>query len=349
MSARILIIGQGLAGTALAWRLRERNTPFVIVDRDEPLTSSKVAAGLITPITGMRLTVSWRYEMFYRDALRFYRDCGKRLKQRLFFPRGYVRLLKNDQELGKWQKRRRDPDMPRFLLPRDPELSTDVFHDPQNGFQQRHAAWLDTTAYLQASRVFFESLDAWRKADVRPEDVHDDADGVTWNAQRFSHVIWAQGWSAQIHPLLHWVPFQSALGTILSVKTDLHGEKRIVNRGCWLLPRNDGTSRAGSTYEWTFNDPNTPSPGQVRNLEATLRALMIAPAEVIATQTAVRPIIKGRQALMGTHPTHPRVAFLNGLGSKGSLRSPWLARHLVEHLLDGAPIDAEMDLQQNSV
>lgn len=287
--------------------------------------------------------------MFYRDALRFYRGCGKRLQQRFFFPRSYVRLLKNEQEIAKWHKRRRDPDMPRFLHPREPELSADVFNDPQSGFQQRHAAWLDTSMFLQASRRFFDSLGSWIKADVQPADVQDDADGVTWNGGCFSHVIWAQGWSAAKHPFFDWLPFQSALGTILTAKADLRGEKRIVNRACWLVPRNDGTLRAGSTYEWNFNDPHTPAPGQVQKLGATLRTLLRAPAEIIDAQTAVRPIIKGRQALMGTHPAHPRVAFLNGLGSKGSLRSPWLARHLIEHLLDGAAIDAEMDLQQNSI
>lgn len=349
MSSRFLIIGQGLAGTALAWRLWERGVPFIIVDRDEPITCSKVAAGLITPITGMRLTVSWRYEMFYREALRFYRACGKRLDQRFFFPRGYVRLLKNEQEIAKWEKRRRDPDMQPFLHRKSPRLDDEVIHDPQNGFQQRHAAWLDTTAYLDASRRFFESLDSAIQADVQPADVQDDADGVTWNGQHFSHVIWANGWSAQHHPLLNWVPFQSALGTILTIEADLRGEKRILNRGCWLLPRNDGTQRVGSTYEWTFADANTPSPDQVQALKATLRSLVKAPVQITTAQTAVRPIIKNRQALMGTHPTHPRVAFLNGLGSKGSLRSPWLARHLIEHLLDGTALDTEMDLQRNGI
>ncbi|HBJ83287.1 MAG TPA: hypothetical protein DDZ88_05325 [Verrucomicrobiales bacterium] len=349
MSSRILIIGQGLAGTALAWRLWERGVPFLIVDRDEPVTCSKVAAGLITPITGMRLTVSWRYDLFYREALRFYRACGKRLKQRFFFPRGYVRLLKNEQEIAKWHKRRRDPDMQPFLHRKTPQLNADVIHQPENGFQQRHAAWLDTNAYLESSRRFFASLDSWMKADVEPRDVHDDAEGVEWSGQRFSHVIWAQGWSAEKHPLFHWVPFQSALGTILTVQADLQGETRILNRGCWLLPRHDGTLRAGSTYEWQFDDPHTPSADQVQKLEATLHSLLKAPAQITATQTAVRPIIKNRQALMGTHPTHPRVAFLNGLGSKGSLRSPWLARHLIEHLLDGTTIDTEMDLQSNGV
>lgn len=349
MSPRILIIGQGLAGTALAWRLWERQVPFVIVDRAEAVTCSKVAAGLITPITGMRLTVSWRYDLFYREALRFYRACGKRLQQRFFFPRGYVRLLKNEQEIAKWHKRRRDPDMQPFLHRQAPELNAEVIHQPENGFQQRHAAWLDTAAYLESSRRFFESLNSWMKADVKPADVHDDAEGVEWSGQCFSHVIWAQGWSAEKHPLFHWVPFQSALGTILTVQADLQGEKRILNRGCWLLPHSDGTVRVGSTYEWQFDDPQTPSADQVQKLEANLHSLLKVPAQITATQTAVRPIIKNRQALMGPHPTHPRVAFLNGLGSKGSLRSPWLARHLVEHLLDGAELDAEMDLQQNSI
>ncbi|MDZ4402405.1 FAD-dependent oxidoreductase [Prosthecobacter sp.] len=349
MPPRILIIGQGLAGTALAWRLWERGVPFLIVDRDEPLTSSKVAAGLITPITGMRLTMSWRYDVFYREALRFYRACGKRMNQRFFFPRGYVRLLKNEPELTKWHKRRRDPDMQPFLHRKAPQLNAEVIQQPENAFQQRHAAWLDTTAYLESSRRFFESLDSYTTADVKPVDVRDDAEGVEWHGQHFSHVIWAQGWSAEKHPLFHWVPFQSALGTILTVQADLRGETRILNRGCWLLPRHDDTLRAGSTYEWQFDDPNTPSADQVQTLKSTLQSLLKVPAEITATQTAVRPIIKNRQALMGTHPTHPRVAFLNGLGSKGSLRSPWLARHLIEHLLDGTALDAEMDLQQNGV
>lgn len=347
--SRILIIGQGLAGTALAWQLWEREVPFVIVDRDEAVTSSKVAAGLLTPITGMRLTVSWRYTTFYREALSFYRACGQRLKQRFFFPRGYVRLLKNEAEIAKWHKRRRDPDMQPFLHPQPPVLDAEVVHDPQNGFQQRHAAWLDTTAYLKASRDFFASLDAWTQADVQPADVQDDSSGVEWNGQRFSHVIWAQGWSAEKHPLFNWVPFQSARGTILTVQADLRGERRILNRACWLLPRPDGSLRAGSTYEWKFDDPSTPAPDQVSLLEANLRSLLKVPATIAATQTAVRPIIKNQQALMGTHPTHPRVAFLNGLGSKGSLRSPWLARHLIEHLLDGTAIDPELDLQRNEV
>jgi glycine/D-amino acid oxidase-like deaminating enzyme len=159
--------------------------------------------------------------------------------------------------------------------------------------------------------------------------------------------VWAQGWQAAKHPLFDWVPFQSALGTILTAKAHLKGERRILNRGCWVIPRADGTLRAGSTYEWSFPDPPAGSPSMIADLETKLRDFLAVPVELLGSQSAVRPIIKGRQALLGAHPSHPRVLFFNGLGSKGSLRSPWLARHLAEHLLDGRPLDPEFDLQAN--
>lgn len=342
---RFLIIGQGLAGTALAWRLHERKVPFVIVDRAEPVTSSKVAAGLITPVTGMRLKVSWRFEVFYPEALRFYRRLGQQLGRRVFFLRGHVRLLKNEQERQKWPKRLRESEVGPFVHPQAPQLDPAFVTLPHEGFQQRHAAWLDTVTYLEASRRFFG--EAYRQASVEPGEVHDDAEGISWNGERFSHVVWAQGWQAAKHPLFEWVPFQNALGTILTAKADLKGERRILHRDCWVIPRADGTLRAGSTYEWTFPDPPAGSPGMVAALEMKLRDFLAVPAEVLEQQSAVRPIIKSRQALLGAHPAHPRVIFFNGLGSKGSLRSPWLARHLLEHLLDGVLLDPEFDLQAN--
>ncbi len=342
---RFLIIGQGLAGTALAWRLHERKVPFLIVDRAEPVTSSKVAAGLITPVTGMRLKVSWRFEVFYPEALRFYRRLGRLLGRRVFFPRSHVRLLKNEQERQKWPQRLRESEIVPFVHPQAPRLDPQLVTLPHEGFQQRHAAWLDTATYLETSRRFFG--EACRTASVEPGDIHDDAEGVSWDGERFSHIVWAQGWQAAGHPLFKWVPFQNALGTLLTAKADLNGERRILHRGCWVIPRADGTVRAGSTYEWTFSDPPAGSPGMTADLETKLREFLAVPVEILDRHSAVRPIIKSRQALLGAHPAHPRVVFFNGLGSKGSLRAPWLAKHLVEHLLDGMPLDPEFDLQAN--
>ncbi len=68
-----LIVGQGLAGTAIAWHLYERGASFLVVDECASSTSSRVAAGLITPVTGQRAATCWEWSQASQDAERYYR------------------------------------------------------------------------------------------------------------------------------------------------------------------------------------------------------------------------------------------------------------------------------------
>lgn len=348
MGSRILIIGQGLAGTALAWRLHERGITFLIVDRDEELTSSKVAAGLVTPITGMRLNLNWRYETLYPEALAFYRRLEVEMDESFYHEVPIVRLLRDEKAVSLWKKRCLQPEVQPYLKPSIELLVDDsIFDNPYGGFQQQQSGWLDTAAFLKASRTFFRGLDSWQCGEVNVDSLLVSESGVSWNGGLFSHVVWCTGWQAAQHPWFDWVPFQSARGTVLSVQAETGGEQRIINRGCWLLPRADGSLRVGPTYELDFQDPHTPSPEALSGLEKKLGGLLKTPFTVTGSQTGVRPIIKGHEALIGRHPARPQIAFLNGLGSKGVLRAPWVARQLVEHLLDGAAIESSLDLAAN--
>ncbi|MCW0216883.1 MAG: FAD-binding oxidoreductase [Prosthecobacter sp.] len=348
MHSRFLIIGQGLAGTALAWHLRERGIPFLIVDRDEELTSSKVAAGLVTPITGMRLNLNWRYETLYPEALAFYRRLESMMGECFYHEVPIVRLLRDEKAASLWMKRCLQPEVQPYLKqPMGPLVNESIFDNPYGGFEQQHSGWLDTAAFLKASRTFFCGLDAWQRGEVNMDSLQVSGSGVSWNGGVFSHVVWCTGWEAALHPWFDWVPFQSARGTVLSVQAETGGEQRIINRGCWLLPRVDGRLRVGPTYELDFQDPHTPSPESLSGLEKKLRGLLKTPFTVTGSQTGVRPIIKGHEALIGRHPARPQMAFLNGLGSKGVLRAPWVARQLVENLLDGTAIESRLDLSAN--
>ena len=344
-----LIIGQGLAGTAVAWQLWERGVPFRLVDRDEPVTSSKVAAGLLTPITGMRLTLNEDYGARLAEAVPFYRHKERLLGLRFLHARPAVRLFKNDDEPRRWAGRMEDPAVRRFVnaRPRFPLLDAELFEAPHGGFQMKHAGYLDTVAYLAASRAFFEARGACQSADVRWEDLTVTADQVVWQGESFAEVIFCQGWEALRHPWFDWVPFAPARGTILTARADLQGERRIVNCGCWVVAREDGALRIGSTYELKFDSPNATSAEKLAGLHEQIRRLIKVPVEILDQQTAVRPTITQQRTLIGRHPARPRVAFLNGLGSKGTLLSPHFARRLVEHLLDGQAIPAAIDLAGN--
>jgi glycine oxidase len=345
MTPRLLIIGGGLAGTSLAWRLHERGVPFMMVDRDEPQTSSKVAAGLITPITGMRLVLNWRIATLYPEAATFYQQLEQALGRRFYHETAIVSLLLDDKAVEQWQKRQLQPEVQPYLNEAAslPLVDESIFTNPHGGFEQR-GAWLDTAAFLAASQRYFESTGRWQQAEF---PFSESSGPIQWNGQIYTHAIFCIGWEAAKHPWFDWLPFRSGRGTVLEVNADTRGETRIINRGCWLLPRGDGTLRVGPTYEFNFDHPHHPSPAAVAGLETKLQALLKRPYEIAGSQTGVRPIIQHRQALIGRHPARPNIAFMNGLGSKGVLRAPWLSRQLVEHLLDGKPIKSELDLAGN--
>ena len=69
---RILIIGHGLVGACLAQRFIEADCEVTVYDRPQKDSASRVAAGLITPITGKGMNPSERITDFYDEAIEFF-------------------------------------------------------------------------------------------------------------------------------------------------------------------------------------------------------------------------------------------------------------------------------------
>lgn len=341
----LLIAGQGLAGTAVAWQLWQRGVPFVIVDPNLEQTCSKVAAGLITPITGMRLNPSWRATELLPEAKSYYQLLESRLNARFYHPLPHTRLFHEQREIDLWQKKREKSEISQFVEREHDLVDETVFHTEKGGFRQCHSGWLDTATYLEASRIFFTNHGCWREGDVLEKDIQIQADkeGVAWQGERFSHLILCRGWQQEDSHWFNWLPFHSAKGIISQLQADLSCSE-IVNRKAWLLPHENGLFRAGSTYEFDFNRPVEAS---LEDLHAKLTCLLKVPFQLTQVKAGIRPIVKRLPAVIGRHPAHPQLAILNGLGSKGAMKSPALSRQLVSHLLDGVAIEASLDVRAN--
>src|SRR5690606_26503052 len=62
LKSRVLIIGQGLAGTVLCHELEQRGIQAVVVDNSHHRSASKVAAGLFNPFVFKWTTKSWNID-----------------------------------------------------------------------------------------------------------------------------------------------------------------------------------------------------------------------------------------------------------------------------------------------
>ena len=329
--ADFTIVGGGLAGCSLAIALHKRGKNVRVVDRGDSVTSTKVAAGIVNPITGPYLTKGLRFNEYWSHALKFYRSFEGLVGRTLFREMRMVRLLDSEQQVTKWQGRLKSPSYQECLTDDSFHIG-DEFHSEFGGFTIKSAGHLLTTDFIEATKRFMG--DQWQVGEIfEPE-----SEGVT---------IFCEGVNGLHNPLFDWVHFRPAKGEILTVRINDLNEDRIVNRGrVWLLPIGDGVFRAGATYDWDSNDCNVTTEGR-ELIELRLKGLIKVPYEVLDQRAAVRPVIGTREILIGIHPGHEHVGFFNGLGSKGVLLAPFFAENFAAHLCGEAEIDEEANLRGN--
>lgn len=288
-----VVVGHGLAGAAVAWQLRWLGRRVLVVDAGDPDAASRVAAGLVTPATGRRRAAPWRFDEFWPAALAFYRRVEAETGRKLFDERPAARLVEGEEV----------------------ELAP--------------AGRLDVPAYLAASR-----LGDVLTTDLDPADVVPEPDGVRLPmfGVMAGAVVFCQGWAGRTNPWFPNRPFSPAKGEVLTLRIPELVERRTLHgHGVWLAPAGGDLFLAGSTYN---RDDLTATPTAAGRCEIVgkLRQFLWLPFEVIDHRAAVRPTTVGVRPLSGVHPRYPRLAYLNGLGSKGVLMAPLLAAELVEGL-----------------
>jgi glycine/D-amino acid oxidase-like deaminating enzyme len=337
-------VGQGLAGTTLAWQLRRRGLRVLVVDR-EGGGSSRIAAGLVTPVTGKRLAKSWRWDELYPAAVAFYRDLESDLGEAIFHQRPAIRLFATPEERDEFDRRAASV---LAGLVRTLDRVPDAFDAPLGGFEMPTAARLDVPRYLNLSRDHFQREGAYRSADLDPSrDVELVPDGVRLPrlGVEARGLVFCRGFAPGTDPWFGGVKFNAAKGEILTLRIPGLPEDRVVHRGVWLAPAGGDVFRCGSTYTWSPLDCEPTTEGRAE-IESRLREFLRLPFEVIDHRAAVRPVIDAGYPVLGQHPGFPQLAYFNGLGSKGSLLAPFFAGQLAACLADGGEIEPAVDVRR---
>lgn len=310
MSEPWTIVGQGLAGTCLAWELWHREVEFRIVDR-ELGGSSRVAAGLINPVTGKNFEPTPGIAAMLPVAIAFYQKLESLLKTHLWHPLPIVRLAADDKEWRKMLAKKDRPDIACWLADPEPLKATGW----QGALRLRGGGRLDTLAFLDASRGFFLQHGIYQH-----EQIPTGAEG---------RLIWCDG-AAGLLSGRHG-PHRCAKGEILTIRAPHWNQSHIrIGGGGWLVPLGNGCFKAGATYEWEQLDESPTAAGLEKVLLIARRLGGDDGFEVLKHEAGIRPILQRSEPVTGrlSHGSW----FYNGLGSKGSLTAPSMAAQLSDKL-----------------
>ncbi len=90
MHVDVVIIGQGICGTFLSWNLYKEGKSFLVIDDGAENSSSKVAAGIINPVTGRRYVNTWLIEELLEFSKMAYTTLSNHLNTKLLFQKTII-------------------------------------------------------------------------------------------------------------------------------------------------------------------------------------------------------------------------------------------------------------------
>lgn len=319
VSAPILIVGQGLAGTVLGLGLERAGLGFVIADAGHEYAASRAAAGIINPITGRRLVKTPRIEELFPLARTTYQEIEIRLGIPLWRELRVRRLFRDARERRIFAEKQASGDLAPFAGEAD-----------DTGFWITPAARVDVPALLTATRT------RWLKAGILRVTT------VDW-AQldpTFALVIDCTGAAARRGPFAA-MDFAWSKGETLQIEAPGLVPDVILNRGHWLLPLSAGNAWVGATHEPGVDDAK-PTPAARETLLAAAAALTGGPVKLRAQFAGVRLTTADKLPVAGRHPANPRLGICSALGARGALFAPWLAQQWVEHIGAGRAFMPEL-------
>ena len=334
-------MGQGLAGSALAWELAQRGKTLRAYDVPAENKASSVAAGLYNPVTGHVMNQTWKADQLFPFLDSFYGRAEEVLQRKLMHRIPVYRPFVSVEERKAWELRL--PTSPlRNKLRVTSEIFSDQVRNPYGGIEILNSGFLDVKAWLGAVREYLtrHGFYASEKFEERELLVNSPLQYKEYVADK---IIFCDGCASLNTRWFGWLPIRPLKGETLEVRVDSKLE-RLFNRGVYIVPTSEkSVYKVGSTYEHPPFEEGPTTEGR-EELVGKLGQLLNVATEIVHQGWGIRPATTDRRPILGSHPANKNLVAFNGLGTKGVSLSPYFADHLADWLEGKGDLSAEVNI-----
>jgi len=314
------------------------------MDESKPFTASKVASGIINPVTGRRIVKTWMIDELMPFAWQAYQSFGHLLNIECiaqkpiidFFPAPQMRLAFIDR----YEKDRQ------FLSLPENENDWLPFIQYDFGYGIVQPAYLtDIQLLLSSQRNYLLGKGQLRNEYFDASLCIDTGNTIAYKDITAGKIIFCDGAAGFNNPFFSNLPYGLNKGEMVLVEVPGLPAEQIIKKGYSLVPWKENTFWLGSTYLWEFDD-DLPTRGFYQFAENWLRQTVKMPFSIVDHRASVRPATLERKPFVGVHPSNNKMGILNGMGTKGCSLAPFFANQLVNHLLFNEPIMADANVQR---
>ncbi len=339
-----IVVGCGLAGIAMVEVLNTNKKSFKVFDNASQ-KSSLVAAGLYNPVVLKRFTKVWKAQEQLNCALPSYKEIENVLDTKFDFQHPIYRRFNSIEEQNMWFTAADKPSLELFLSTTIVK-NKNPFVDAELGLGEVYqTGHLDTKKLIDTYKAHLRSSSNLMEDtfDYSALEIHSDY--IIYNNLKANAIIFAEGFGVKNNPFFSNIPLSGTKGEVLTIKAPALQLTEAIKSSVFIIPIGDDYYRVGATYEWA-DKTNTPTEKAKSKLISKLKAFIKCDFEIVDHKAGVRPTTKDRRPIVGQHHTFKPLYVLNGLGSRGVMVGPYVARQLYNLINNESSLEPEIDIKR---
>lgn len=339
-----LIVGQGISGTLLSRSLIKEGKKVLVVDDGNTSSASKVASGIINPVTGKRLVKTWMIDEFMPFAIHVYREIENEFGISIISQCNILDFhLSRDAENIFNERSGEEKEYLQWV--KDQEHWAEYFRFNYGIGEIAPCLLVDIRAMLNAWRDHLLKNDTLLQEEFSLSDCIIKEDIISYKNITAQKIIFCDGAVYAENPYFNRLPWSKDKGEALIASIPGLPANNIYRQGINIVPWHSGLFWVGATHDWKFTDMQ-PSLSFLKKTEEQLDYWLKLPYKIVDHLVAARPTNIERRPFVGLHPGMPSVGIFNGMGTKGCSVAPYFAHQFAQYLVHNTPLLPEVDIKR---
>ena len=160
-----------------------------------------------------------------------------------------------------------------------------------------------------------------------------------------NHIVFCEGFGLKANPYFNNLPLNGTKGELIKIKAPKLKMEFSLKASVFLIPEGNDVYSVGATYNWE-DKTNSPTEEAKDELVSKVKSFLKCDFEVVGQKAGIRPTVKDRRPLVGTHKKYKNIHVLNGLGTRGVMIGPYVAKQLYNNIEKGVSLNPEIDISR---